>query len=106
MRRFATSARAFLKIVWDGMKKGPFWGEQTEDSDRGQRQACRNPEGEGECSLESGVWTNMTRRGKPHTSSDPKEHIAASLYKDDKRVTSVHVYADGTAEYSKEKYNK
>lgn len=25
MRRFATSARAFLKIVWDGMKKDPFW---------------------------------------------------------------------------------
>jgi hypothetical protein len=45
-------------------------------------------------------------RGKPHSSADPKEHVSMVLYdgKDD-RITSVHVYGDGTGKFSKQKYN-
>lgn len=45
-------------------------------------------------------------RGKPHKSKDPKEHVSMTLYDDkDNRVTSVHVYEDGTGKFSKAKYN-
>lgn len=45
-------------------------------------------------------------RGQPHKSTDPKEHLSMELYNGQKtRVTSVHVYADGTGKFSRQKYN-
>jgi len=45
--------------------------------------------------------------GKPHKSKDPREHVSMAFYdKNDKRLTSVHVYNDGTGKFSKDKYSK
>ena len=41
-------------------------------------------------------------RGKPHTSVDPKEHVTMVLDDEEgNRVTSVHVYEDGTGKFFK-----
>lgn len=45
--------------------------------------------------------------GQPHTSrNDPKVHVSGQIFKNGKRVTSLHVYEDGTVGYSKEIFNE
>jgi hypothetical protein len=40
--------------------------------------------------------------GEPHTSaSDPKTRVSGQVFKDGKRLTSIHAYEDGVVQYSK-----
>ncbi|MCJ1422388.1 hypothetical protein MMC29_000268 [Sticta canariensis] len=91
-RAFSTSAKAFLKFVWDGKGKESKWEEAG-------RKVIEN-------SSKLPKIETAKVKGKPHSSADPKEHVSMVLYdgKND-RITSVHVYGDGAGKFSKQKYN-
>ncbi|KAI4284466.1 MAG: hypothetical protein L6R35_004905 [Caloplaca aegaea] len=91
-RAFSTAAKALLKFVWDGMVKEVKWEDAT-------RNFIEN-------SPKIPHIETAKVKGKPHTSTDPLEHVSMVLY-DEKnvRITSAHVYEDGTGKFSKHKYN-
>ncbi|QPH01214.1 hypothetical protein C2857_005413 [Epichloe festucae Fl1] len=92
-RFFSTTARAFLSFVWKGTEPH----SQYEVTAR--TQILKNTKLDGVDTVEIA--------GQPHTSrNDPKVHVSGQIFKNGKRVTSLHVYEDGTVGYSKEIFNE
>lgn len=49
----------------------------------------------------------MNLSGDEHTSlTDPKPRVSGQVFKDNRRLTSLHAYHDGTIIYSKDSINK
>lgn len=109
-RQFSTAARALLKFMWAGMSKDTEWETAARQCIEYNTKlpAIETAQVKSVMSVYLRIYhsDNFMFRGKPHKSKDPKEHVSVTLYdKDDIRVTSVHVYKDGTGKFSKSKYN-
>jgi len=109
-RQFSTATRALLKFMWAGMSKDTEWETAARQCIEYNTKlpAIETAQIKSVMSLCLRMYQPVDRmfRGKPHKSNDPKEHVSMTLYdKDDVRVTSVHVYKDGTGKFSKSKYN-
>ncbi|KAK5069150.1 hypothetical protein LTR64_008697 [Lithohypha guttulata] len=91
-RQFSSAARALITFLWDGTSKDTAW-------ETAARQCIEN-------NTKLPTIEVAKVKGEPHKSKDPKEHVSMVLYdNNDVRVTSVHVYKDGTGKFSKGKFN-
>ncbi|KAE8151542.1 hypothetical protein BDV25DRAFT_138777 [Aspergillus avenaceus] len=93
MRRGLSSvARTFLQYIWKGTNSYPEYEQML---DKKVKQNSRLSKA-----------NKVEFAGDPHTSEkDEKKRASGQIFQDQMRLTSVHVYIDGTVEYSKKSYN-
>ena len=104
--------QTLLEFHLEGMAENAFWQNNARTAIASKSKLPEIDIAEIQCVAPSryshGVqMTDLKfRRGQPHKSKDPKEHISVTLLdKEGKKVTSMHVYADGSGTCSKQKYN-
>lgn len=110
-RAFSSTARALLEVIWAGTKSHPTY----EESLKKKMSKNRKLSGADKVKFASVAWLQCLnnifdwhdRSGDPHTSDKDKElRASGQIFQGDTRLTSVHVYANGTVEYSKASFNK
>ncbi|KGO64959.1 hypothetical protein PITC_041780 [Penicillium italicum] len=91
-RAFSSAARAFLEIIWEGTQSHREYEDLLKEKMKKNRKL-------------SGA-DKVKFAGEPHTSDKDKElRASGQIFQGQSRLTSVHVYANGTVEYSKASYN-
>ena len=116
-RNFSTTARALLQFIWKGT------GSKPQYEDRIKAKLAKNPKLADADRVEIAYVTAYVFRrvsrcyrirrilmnisGDEHTSpADPKPRVSGQVFKDNRRLTSLHAYHDGTIIYSKDSINK
>lgn len=109
-RAFSSTARALLEIIWEGTKSHPKYEDLLKEKMKKNRKlsgadkvkfACVT---QLQCSNHIIHWHNSS--GEPHTSDKDKElRASGQIFQGQSRLTSVHVYENGTVEYSKASFN-
>ncbi|PYI03623.1 hypothetical protein BO78DRAFT_463183 [Aspergillus sclerotiicarbonarius CBS 121057] len=91
-RAFSSATRALIEFIWEGTKSHPKYEDLLKEKIKKNQKL-------------SGV-DKVKFAGDPHTSDKDKElRASGQIFQGQARLTSVHVYANGTVEYSKTSFN-
>ncbi|KAJ5248623.1 hypothetical protein N7468_000074 [Penicillium chermesinum] len=92
-RNFSTTARALLEFIWKGTTSNPQYEARIKAKLAKNRKLADADK--------------VEIAGDEHTSpEDPKARVSGQVFKNNRRLTSLHAYHDGTIIYSKDSINK